>query len=69
MRPWKKSAGMRVEVVVVEEGVLERCQAAEGREHAREAVSLAIVTPFAAAPSVLVEKVNDKRVPAIIPLF
>jgi hypothetical protein len=46
--------------------VLERCHAVEGLERAREAVPLAVVTPFATAPSVLPEKVNDKQVPAVI---
>ena len=54
------------EVIVVEEGVLERCLAVEGQERAQEAVPLAIVSPFATAPSVLAEKVNDKQIPAVI---
>ena len=55
-----------VEVVVVEEGVLERCLAVEGQERAQEAVPLAIMSPFATAPSVLAEKVNHKWVSAVI---
>jgi hypothetical protein len=46
--------------------MLERCHAMEGLKRAREVVPLAIMTPFATAPSVLAEKVNDKLVPAII---